>query len=71
MEKMYKENCKKKYKENTANKFTKRKNRENEYLELLNSDKYRKKEMSKRDIARALGVKPSAVTQFCKRHNIK
>lgn len=70
-EKIYKENCKKKYKENISNKFTKRKNRENEYLELLNSIEYRKKEISRRDIARVLGVKPSAVTQFCKRHNIK
>lgn len=70
-EKIYKENCKKKYKENISNKFTKRKNRENEYLQLLNSYDYRTKRMSKREIATALGVKPSAVTQFCKRHNIR
>lgn len=60
----------KEYKENRSKKFNKRQDRENEYLNLLNSYEYRTKKMSKRDIAKILNVTPAAVTQFCKRHGI-
>lgn len=60
-----------KYRKARAEQFIKRKFRKEEYLNLLNSDEYLSKKMSKRGIAKRLGVSPAAVTQFCKRHNIK
>lgn len=60
----------KEYRKNRCKKFNKRQDREDEYLKLLNSYEYRTKKMSKRDIAKRLGVSPAAVTQFCKRHGI-
>lgn len=61
----------KKYKDTRNEQFKKREVREEEYLKLLNSYEYLSKKMSKRDIAKMLGVSPAAVTQFCKRRNIR
>lgn len=69
-EESYREKDKNKYRDNKAKNFTKRKEREEEYLMWLNSYKYRTKKITKSDIAKIMGVSKAAVTQFCKRHGI-
>lgn len=69
-EQIYKEKDKIKYRKTEAKNFTKRKDREEEYLRLLNSYEYQTKKITKSDIAKEIGVSKAAVTQFCKRHGI-
>lgn len=69
----YFESKEEKYEANRSKKNKKRKSREDreaEYFELLYSYEYRTRKISKRDIAKKLGVSPAAVTQFCKLHKI-
>lgn len=58
------------YRKKVNEEFAKRADREKQYLDLLDSYEYKTKKITKRDIAKILGVTPAAVTQFCKRHGI-
>lgn len=60
------------YGRNIKRKFKKRnkKNNKEDLLKLLDSDPYKNGQLTKKEIAKKLGVSPAAVTQFCKRNKI-
>lgn len=66
--KRYFEDKEDKYRNKVNEKYHKRKDKEEQYFKLI--DRYKAKEITKKEIAKELGVTPAAVTQFFKRHGI-